>query len=93
MHLENSMVMYDMYNAETLQKLINRVHHIHNVTTPYEKLFAGKQNTGLLHPIYINIPGIPHYSINSLLYLRTVEKICFNVQGINNTTAHICIYY
>ena len=60
MHLENSMVMYGIYNAETLEKLINTVHHIHNVTTPYEKLFAGKQDIGLLHPIYINTQGIQH---------------------------------
>ena len=41
MHLENSMVMYGIYNAETLKKLINKVYHIHNVTTPNEKLFVG----------------------------------------------------
>ena len=28
MHLEDSMVMYDIYNAEALEKLINAVHHI-----------------------------------------------------------------
>ena len=54
------MVMYGIYNAETLEKLINTVHHIHNVTTPYEKLFVGKQETGLLHPVYINMQGIQH---------------------------------
>ena len=30
MQLENSMLMYGIYNAETLKKLINTVHHIHN---------------------------------------------------------------
>ena len=40
MHLETSMVMYGIYNAETLEKLLNTVHHLHNITTPYEKLFA-----------------------------------------------------
>ena len=67
MHLENSRVMYSIYNAETLETPINTVHHINNIATPYEKLFAGKQDTGLLHPIYVNVQGIQLYSINSLL--------------------------
>ena len=36
MHLEDSMVMYGIYNAENLEKLIDAVHHIHNITTPNE---------------------------------------------------------
>ena len=40
MQLENSMVMYGIYNAETLEELINTVHHIHNTTSSNEKLFA-----------------------------------------------------
>ena len=67
------MVMYGIYNVEMLQKLINTVHHIQNIATPYEKLFAGKQDSGLLHPIYVNMKGIQHYSINSLLYLRIIK--------------------
>ena len=35
LHLETSMVMYGIYNAETLENLINTVHYIHNFTTPY----------------------------------------------------------
>ena len=41
MHLEDSMVMYGIYNVETFEKLINTVHQIHNFTSPNEKLFAG----------------------------------------------------
>ena len=41
MHLEDSMVMYRIYNAETLEQLINTVHHIHNTTSSNEKLFVG----------------------------------------------------
>ena len=33
MHLEDSMVMYTIYNAETLEQLINTVHCIHNTTS------------------------------------------------------------
>ena len=37
MHLENTMVMYGVYNAETLEKLVNTVLIIHNKTTPNKK--------------------------------------------------------
>ena len=40
--LENSMFMYGIYNAETLEKLINTVHQIHNTTSSHERLFAGQ---------------------------------------------------
>ena len=74
MHLEDSMVMYGIYNAETLENLINTVHCIHNFTSPNEKLFAGQQGTALFQPIYTNMQGIQHYSINSLLYARIVKE-------------------
>ena len=74
MHLEDSMVMYGIYNAETSEKLINTVYCIHNFTSPNEKLFAGQQGTVLLQPIYTNIQGIQHYSINSLLHLSIVKE-------------------
>ena len=48
MYLEDSMVMYGIYNAETLEKLIDNVHHIHNITTPNEKLFMGEHNTAYI---------------------------------------------
>ena len=38
MHLENSMVMYHIYNAETLENLINTVHSMHNSTTEIKNL-------------------------------------------------------
>ena len=43
MQLEKSMLMYGVYNAETLEKLINTVHQIHNTASSYETLFAGWQ--------------------------------------------------
>ena len=73
MHLEDSMVMYSIYNAETLEKCINTVNHMHNFMSLNDKLFAGQSATVMLQPIYINMQGIQHYSINSLLYLRTVK--------------------
>ena len=41
MPLENSMLMYGIYNAERLEKLIMTVHNIHNTTSSHERLFAG----------------------------------------------------
>ena len=90
MHLKNSMVMYGIYNAETLEKLINTVHCMHNITSPYEKLFVGQQDTGLLHPIYINMQGLQHYSINSLLYLKIVKEK--HVLMYKEFTMQMCIY-
>ena len=73
MHLEDSMVMYNIYNAETLEQLINTVHHINNTTTLDNKLFAEQQDTLTLQSLYGNAGGKQHYSKNSLLYLKTVK--------------------
>ena len=42
MQLENSMLMYSVYDAETLEKLIDTVHKMHNTTSSHERLFAGQ---------------------------------------------------
>ena len=68
MQLENSMLMYDIYNAETLGKLINTVHNVHNTSS-----HAEQQSSLTLSSPYANSLGLHHYSINSLLYLRTVK--------------------
>ena len=73
MHLEDSMVIYGIYNVETVEQLINTVHHIHNTTTSIVKLFVGQCRTTKCQSLYANAQGIKHYSINSLLYLITVE--------------------
>ena len=71
--LENLMLMYGIYNAETLEKLIETVHNIHNTTSSHERLFVGQQSSLTLISLYANSLGLHHYSINSLLYLRTVQ--------------------
>ena len=48
MKLDDTMLMYGVYNAETLEKLINTVQEIHNVTSSHERLFAGEHNPTLL---------------------------------------------
>ena len=45
MQLGNSMLMYGVYKAETLEKLINTEHHIHNTTSSYERLFVEQQSS------------------------------------------------
>ena len=67
------MLMYGIYNAETLEKLINTVHNIHNTTSLHKRLFLGQQSSLTLKWLYAHSLGLHHYSINSLLYLRTVQ--------------------
>ena len=71
--LENSMLMYGIYNAKTLEKLINTVHNVHNATSSHERLFAGQHSSLTLKSLYAHSLGLHHYSINSLLYLRTIQ--------------------
>ena len=72
--LETYLVMYGTYNAKTLEQLINTVHWINNTaSSPNEKLFAGKEGTLTLWSLYANAQGIKHFSINSLLYMRTLK--------------------
>ena len=73
MKLDNTMLMYGIYNAETLEKLINTVHEIHNVTSSHEKLFAGEHNLSLFRMLYTDALGIQQYAINSLLFLRIIQ--------------------
>ena len=42
MHLENTLAIYRIYNAETLENLVKTVHALHKRQTLYESLFAGK---------------------------------------------------
>ena len=70
--LDNIMLMYRIYNAETLEKLINTVQEIHNVTSSHEKLFAGEHNPTIFRLLYMNALGIQQYAFNSL-FLRVVQ--------------------
>ena len=73
MKLDNTILMYGIYNAETLEKLINTVHETHNVNSSHEKLFAGEHNPSLFRMLYTDALSIQQYSINSLLYLRIIQ--------------------
>ena len=41
-HLENTMVMHGIYNAEMIEKIVNTLEKLHNKTTWNERLFSGK---------------------------------------------------
>ena len=73
MQLETSMLMYGVYNVETLEKLIKSLHNMQNTTSLHKRLFAGQQSSLMLRSLYTSLLGLHHYSINSLLYLRTVQ--------------------
>ena len=71
-YLEDSVAIHWVYNAETLEELINTIHHMHNTTTLNEKLFAGELCTAFIW--YVNKNGVHHYTTNSLLYLGTLRE-------------------
>ena len=71
--LDNTMLMYGIYNAETLEKLINTIHNIHNVTSSHEKMFAGEHNPAIFRLSYTTSLGVQQYAFNSLLYLRVIQ--------------------
>ena len=71
--LDNTMLMYGIYNAGTLEELINTVQEIHNVTSSHERLFAGEHNPAIFRLLYMDALGIQQYAFNSLLFLRVVQ--------------------
>ena len=73
MQLEISMLMYGVYNVETLEKLITTIHNIHNTMSSHERLFAWQHSPSTFRTLYAHSLGLHHYSINSLLYLRTIQ--------------------
>ena len=46
-HREDTMIMYDTYNSDTLMDLIETMHKMHNITTLREKIFAGTMHKWL----------------------------------------------
>ena len=58
MKLDDTMLMYGIYNAETLENLIKTVHKIHNTTSSHVKLFAGKHNCSVFRILYAHSLGL-----------------------------------
>ena len=71
-HLEDSMIMYSVYNQDTLKDLIDTVHRMQNFTTWNEKTFAGKLHDWM--ELYLQDEGVHNYAINSILFLTTVQE-------------------
>ena len=73
-HLENTLVMYGVYNVETLEKLLKIVYALHSRQSMYEKLIA--EQITKAYEYYSQMHGdhgIQHYAINSMLYLRMIK--------------------
>ena len=87
-HLEDSMVMYGIYNLRTLEKLITTVHKMHNVTTLNEKLFSCKLSSW--YTWYLTKDGIGHYAINSFLYLRILREKYVKIMK-SSATSYSCM--
>ena len=66
------MIMYGVYNVDTLGKLIQMVHKMNNRSVWYETLYAGQVNNWFMK--YTAEQGINYYAIHSLLYLRTIQE-------------------
>ena len=75
-HLEDTMIMYGVYNSDILADLIDTVHRMQNFTTWNENTFAGKLHDWM--ELYSHNEGVHHYAINSVLFLMT-EKTCKDV--------------
>ena len=73
-HLEDTMIMYGVYNSNTLEQLIETVHEMHERLNWQEKAFVGTINEQI--QAYLNLEGVNHFAINSLLFLTTVREKC-----------------
>ena len=63
-----------MHGIETKKHmLINTVHNIHNTTSSHKRLFAEQQSSLMPKSLYAHSFGLHLYSINSLLYLGTIQ--------------------
>ena len=64
MKLDDTMLMYGIYNVETLETLIKTVHEIHNTISSHEKLFAGEHDHSLFRILYTDALGMQQYATN-----------------------------
>ena len=71
-HLEDTMIMYGVYNSDTLTDFIDTVHRIQNFTTWNEKTIVGKLHDWM--ELYTQDEGVCNYAINSILFLMTIRE-------------------
>ena len=67
-HLENSMVMYGICNADTLEHLIQTVHCKQNATNSHERLFTGQGSTATIN---LNMQTCKVYKTTPLIHFYT----------------------
>ena len=71
-HLEDTMIMYGVYNLDTLTALVNTVQDMQNATTWKERTIVGKLTQ--LYQFYLNEEGANNFAISSILFLTTVRE-------------------
>ena len=72
-HLEDTMIMYEKYNSDTMMELINMVHQMQNVTTWKEKIFLSKMNDWLKCNLE-NTHNEFDYSMDAVLFLTAIKE-------------------
>ena len=90
MQLENSLIMYRVYNAETLTKLVETAQLLHSCQALVEQLFAGQQVVA--YKMYSKMQhacSVQHYVMKSLLYLCTMKEKYIAVYNEFMTQLHI----
>ena len=71
-HSEDSVIMYDVYNVDTLEKIIQMIYKMNTRLVWFERLYAGHVNKWF--EMYSSSQGANYYAIHSLLYLRTIQE-------------------
>ena len=71
-HLEDTMIMYGVYNSDTLTILIDTVHKMQNTTTWKERIFAGKLKQ--MYQLYLDEESTHNFAINSVLFLTSIRE-------------------
>ena len=66
------MIMYGIYNVDTLEELIQMVHKLNTKSVWFDRLYAGHLNKWF--EMYSSSQGANYYAIHSLLYLRTIQE-------------------
>ena len=72
-HLEDSMIMYGVYNSDTLKRSDRHSAYECKTLQPgNEKTFAGRLHDWM--EIYSRDEGVRNYAMNSILFLTTVRE-------------------
>ena len=75
MHLENSLIMYRVYNVETLSKLVRTMQVLHSRQSLVEQLFTDQQvQASQFYSKMQDTCVVQYYITNSLLYLCTIKE-------------------